>query len=56
MLVIKITIDPLLSFMTKVTAVGMAAPSRLVDIDVPKAFKERACATPLKLAEMVGIV
>lgn len=37
MLVREITIEPLLSFMTKVTAVKVATRSRPVDTDVPKA-------------------
>jgi hypothetical protein len=56
MLVTKITIEPLLSFMTKVTAVKVATRSRPVDTDVPKALKEQAFATPEKLAEMVANV
>ncbi|XP_024387285.1 conserved oligomeric Golgi complex subunit 3 [Physcomitrium patens] len=56
MLVTKTTIEPLLSFMTKVTAVKVATRSRSVDAEVPKALKEQAFATPDKLAEMVANV
>ena len=40
MLVKKITIEPLLSFMTKVTAVKVVARSCPMHIDVPKALKK----------------
>ena len=56
MLVTKITIEPLLLFMMKVTTVKMAAQSRPVDTDVPKVLKEQAFSTQEKLAEMVANV
>nr|PNR40884.1 hypothetical protein PHYPA_018287 [Physcomitrium patens] len=56
MLVTKITIEPLLSFITKVTAVKASIRSRPVDAEVRKPLKEQAFATPDKLAEMIAAV
>lgn len=56
MSVTKVAIEPLLSFMTKVTAIKVAIRSRSLDAEAPKALKEQAFATPDKVAEMVAMV
>lgn len=60
MSITKLAVEPMLSFITKVTAVkvSMTATSRSGDIggDARKSLKDQAFATPEKVAEMVAKV
>ncbi|OAE26098.1 hypothetical protein AXG93_4022s1100 [Marchantia polymorpha subsp. ruderalis] len=60
MSVTKLAVEPMLSFITKVTALkaSMTASARIraTDSEEPKALKEQAFATPEKVAEMISKV
>ncbi|KAG2444178.1 hypothetical protein HYH02_009116 [Chlamydomonas schloesseri] len=52
----KVAVEPMLSFITKVTAVRLAGQSGGAAAQATKPMREQAFASPAKLAEMVGRV
>jgi hypothetical protein len=56
MSVTNVAIEPMLSFITKVSAIKVAEQNRSLVTEGSKAFKEQAFPTPDKVAEMVATV